>query len=368
MQQTPSPIEQIKILYTNTNLPAALYGADGSVIWQNAAALYLAQLFPCEEWSAAAVRETAARIAGNSGQPLSYQTVSLAYYTLTVLPLAPEGPFLITYLPGAREPETPDLMPALLAGNAHLRQIVGSLFSAVLGLCNVEELYEDKQGYPLIRQINRDCQRLLGSGENLELYARLSAGQSGEPEVFDLTAHLEDLSRALTSKLRLQPGIDYSDKFCKEPLAVRIDPHQLDCAVLNLVDNSLQALMESEAATLRLSLRHSGDEAVITLTDNGPSLPAEYAEQVFEPFFSLDESRRSLGLGLTVTRMILERADGRVMASFREGYGTTISLILPLQPGLELRSGKLPSASADYFARDSVLHTLLSDIIEPPMP
>lgn len=104
--------------------------------------------------------------------------------------------------------------------------------------------------------------------------------------------------------------------------------------------------MESEAATLRLSLRHSGDEAVITLTDNGPSLPAEYAEQVFEPFFSLDESRRSLGLGLTVTRMILERAGGRVMASFREGYGTTISLILPLQPGLELRSGKLPSASA----------------------
>ena len=95
MQQTPSPIEQIKILYTNTNLPAALYGADGSVIWQNAAALHLAQLFPCEEWSAAAVRETAARIAGNSGQPLSYQTVSLAYYTLTVLPLAPEGPFLI---------------------------------------------------------------------------------------------------------------------------------------------------------------------------------------------------------------------------------------------------------------------------------
>ena len=66
MQQTPSPIEKIKILYTNTNLPAALYAADGSVIWQNAAVLYLAQLFPCEEWSAAAVRETAARIAGNS--------------------------------------------------------------------------------------------------------------------------------------------------------------------------------------------------------------------------------------------------------------------------------------------------------------
>ena len=135
MQQTPSPIEQIKILYTNTNLPAALYAADGSVIWQNAAVLYLAQLFPCEEWSAAAVRETAARIAGNSGQPLSYQTVSLAHYTLTVLPLDQEGPFLITYLPGAREAETPNLMPALLAGNAHLRQIVGSLFSAVLGLC-----------------------------------------------------------------------------------------------------------------------------------------------------------------------------------------------------------------------------------------
>ena len=312
----------------------------------------------------------------HSPSPVRNGPLRLSGKLLPAFPAIPDSPCpirlfrwpIIPYLPGARESETSNLMSALLAGNAHLRQIVGSLFSAVLGLCNVEELYEDKQGYPLIRQINRDCQRLLGSGENLELYARLSAGQSGEPEVFDLTAHLEDLSRALTSKLRLQPGIDYSDKFCKKPLAVRIDPHQLDCAILNLVNNSLQTLMESEAATLRLSLRHSGDEAVITLTDNGPSLPAEYAEQVFEPFFSLDESRRSLGLGLTVTRMILECAGGRVMASFREGYGTTISLILPIQPGLELRSGKLPSASADYFARDSVMHTLLSDIIEPPMP
>lgn len=368
MQQTPSSIEQIQALYANTNLPAALYDAGGAVLWQNAAALYLAGLFPCEEWSAAAVRDMAVRIAGGSGQPMPYQTVSLDYYTLTVLPVSPEGPFLVTYLPGAQQSKTPDLLPVLQAGNAHLRQIAGSLFSSVLGLCNVEKLYEDKEGYPLIRQINRDCQRLLGAGENLELYARLSAGQAGEPELFDLTAHLGDLSRALTSKLRLLPGIDYSDKLCKEPLAVKMDPRQLDCAVLNLVDNSLQALLESEAATLRLSLRRSGDEAVITLTDNGPSLPAEYADRVFEPFFTLDESRRSLGLGLTVARMILEQAGGRVMASFREGYGTTISLILPLQPGLELRSGKLPSASADYFARDSVLHTLLSDVIEPPMP
>ena len=102
MQQTPSLIEQIKILYTNTNLPAALYAADGSVIWQNAAVLYLAQLFSCEEWSAAAVRETAARIAGNSGQPLSYQTVSLAHYTLTILPLLDHLP---ARRPGSRNPE-----------------------------------------------------------------------------------------------------------------------------------------------------------------------------------------------------------------------------------------------------------------------
>lgn len=368
MQQIPSSIEQIQTLYTNTNLPAALYEADGSVLWQNAAALYLAGLFPCEEWSAAAVRDMAARIAGGSGQPMPYQTVSLSYYTLTVLPVSPEGPFLVTYLPGTQQAGTPNLLPALLTGNAHLRQIVGSLFSSVLGLCNVEELYEDKEGYPLIRQINRDCQRLLGAGKNLELYASLSSGQTGEPQLFDLTAHMEDLSRALAAKLRLIPGIDYSDQLCKEPLPVQMDPRHLDCAILNLVNNSLQALLECESSTLRLSLQHMGNEAVITLTDNGPSLPVECAGRVFEPFFTLDESRRSLGLGLTVTRMILERAGGRVMASFREGYGTTISLILPLQPGLDLRSGKLPPASADYFARDSVLHTLLANVVEPPMP
>ena len=41
--------------------------------------------------------------------------------------------------------------------------------------------------------------------------------------------------------------------------------------MLNLVNNSLKALIESESATLRLSLQKSGNEAVITLTDNGPA-------------------------------------------------------------------------------------------------
>lgn len=85
---------------------------------------------------------------------MPYQTVSLNFYTLTVVPVSNSGPFLITYLPGAQQAGTPDLMPAILAGNKHLHQISGSLFSAVLGLCNVAELYEDKEGYSMIRQIN----------------------------------------------------------------------------------------------------------------------------------------------------------------------------------------------------------------------
>ena len=367
MEQNSPLTEQIKALYTNTSLPAALYQADGTPLWQNAAALYLAGLFPCEEWSAAAVRETAARAAAGTGQPLPYQTVSLSYYTLTILPLADEGPFLVTYLPGGQT-QTPDLLPALLAGNAQLKRITGSLYSAVVGLCNVEELYEDKEGYPLIRQINRDCQRLAGAGENLELFARLSAGPAGDPVRFDLTAHLRELAPALTAKLRAVPGVEFSSSLAREPLPVLADPRQLDCALLNLVRNSLQALEGRENGTLRLSLRRSGDEAMITLSDNGPGLPVDYAEQVFEPFFTLDESRRSLGLGLTVTRMVLERAGGRVLASFREGYGATLSLILPLSPDLELRSGTLSAAGCDYFARSSLLHSLLAEVIEPPMP
>lgn len=78
---------------------------------QNSAALYLARLFPGEGWSAAAVRETASRLSENSGALMPYQTVSLNFYTLTVVPVSNSGPFLITYLPGAQQAGTPGLMP-----------------------------------------------------------------------------------------------------------------------------------------------------------------------------------------------------------------------------------------------------------------
>ena len=105
-------------------------------------------------------------------------------------------------------------------------------------------------------------------------------------EVFDLTAHLEDLSRALTSKLRLQPGIDYWTNSARN----RWQCASIPIAGLRCPQPGGQQPPGPDGERsrhLRLSLRHSGDEAVITLTDNGPSLPAEYAEQVFEPFFSL---------------------------------------------------------------------------------
>ena len=64
------------------------------------------------------------------------------------------------------------------------------------------------------------------------------------------------------------------------------------------------------------------------MRDEGPGIPAELLERVFEPFFTTREDGVG-GLGLAISRRIVEEAGGRVELESRPGTGTTIRLLLP---------------------------------------
>lgn len=77
----------------------------------------------------------------------------------------------------------------------------------------------------------------------------------------------------------------------------------------------------------RISLRRAGDDAVVTITDDGPGIPADLLGQVFEPFFRADPARRKTipgaGLGLAIAREIVTRFGGRISIRNRDPQGLT---------------------------------------------
>ncbi len=90
------------------------------------------------------------------------------------------------------------------------------------------------------------------------------------------------------------------------------DPGQLARAVANVGDNAVR----HAASRVALSLTADTDRAVLAVTDDGPGVPAEQRERIFERFARHDESRTrssgGTGLGLAIAREIIERHGGTI--------------------------------------------------------
>jgi signal transduction histidine kinase len=107
------------------------------------------------------------------------------------------------------------------------------------------------------------------------------------------------------------------------------DAHQLARAIRNLVDNAVRHATH----VVRLSLSETDDQVVLVIQDDGPGIPEEERERVFERFTRLDEARTpgqgGTGLGLAIARDILERHGGTVTVESDNDEGATFVVRMP---------------------------------------
>ncbi|MGE5186870.1 MAG: two-component system sensor histidine kinase NtrB [Acidobacteriota bacterium] len=112
-----------------------------------------------------------------------------------------------------------------------------------------------------------------------------------------------------------------------EALEVHGDAHRLRQAILNLVLNAVQ--IGGPGVTVRLEVARAGDRARVTIADDGPGVPADLAEKLFEPFVTARPG--GSGLGLAVARRIAERHHGSLILESRPGErGARFSIYIPL--------------------------------------
>ena len=101
----------------------------------------------------------------------------------------------------------------------------------------------------------------------------------------------------------------------------------LETLLINLVNNGAEAM--SGEGSVVLGLRGTDDTVELWVQDQGPGIPPELQERVFEPFFSTKGSRRGMGLGLALCRSIVERHGGSIVVDSTLGEGTTFRVTLP---------------------------------------
>jgi signal transduction histidine kinase len=104
-------------------------------------------------------------------------------------------------------------------------------------------------------------------------------------------------------------------------------------AVAALIDNAIK--YSPAGAQIKVSVVHRDNNLVISVQDNGPGLEPEELAQVFDPFFRAPSTERlgisGRGLGLTITKAVIEQHGGRVWATGTPGHGCAFSFSIPCE-------------------------------------
>jgi signal transduction histidine kinase len=107
--------------------------------------------------------------------------------------------------------------------------------------------------------------------------------------------------------------------------AVRADRVQLQQVLMNLMLNGIEAMKE-EGGELMIRTQREDGRALISVSDTGVGLPADKTDQIFDPFFTTKSE--GTGMGLSISRSIIESHGGRLWATANDDRGATFQFTL----------------------------------------
>jgi PAS domain S-box-containing protein len=141
---------------------------------------------------------------------------------------------------------------------------------------------------------------------------------------------IKEILREMTALFRTEAvghSIKIRSELHEDKLQVLADRVQLQQVFMNLMLNAIEA-MKSNGGELRISCRLTPDsQLIVSISDSGVGLPAENPEQIFDAFHTTKP--QGTGMGLAITRSIVEAHGGRVWATANSGAGATFHFTLP---------------------------------------
>ena len=182
----------------------------------------------------------------------------------------------------------------------------------------------------LMESESRRCGEIV---KNLMTFARPTS-MNREPS--DLNAVIDRCVRLVQHQLTLK-NIELHLNLNSEFPAVRCDPGQIEQVLLALVMNAIDALPSGGNLSLASRVANS-DTVQFEVRDDGVGMPRDVLAKMFEPFFTTKEHGRGLGLGLAISRNIVDRHGGRIEVESEPGHGTTFTIILPVQSTAVLKT------------------------------
>jgi two-component system NtrC family sensor kinase len=181
---------------------------------------------------------------------------------------------------------------------------------------------EATQCLELIAVESRRC------GELVKNLLTLSRTAPMNLELADLNAVIDRCLLLVRHQLELG-GIQLQLDLAGNLPRLQCDPAQIEQVLLVLVTNAIDAMPRGGNFWLRTRFHELQQEIEIQVRDDGAGIAPDLLPQIFEPFLTTKESGHGVGLGLAISRGIVERHSGRIEVQSEVGKGTTFTVKLP---------------------------------------
>ncbi len=184
----------------------------------------------------------------------------------------------------------------------------------------------DKNTQEVLARIQEQGERVKGIIDHLRILLRKGESVREPIEPASYLTHIVGFLRDTLREKAVTIELDYA----KSLEEINIDPIQIEQVIINLIQNSIDALTEAQTPSplIRLSARVSDSSLIILVNDNGPGIPAEHQQDVFEPFYT--SKKNGMGIGLSICMSIVENHQGQLKLTPNKTDGCEFILTLPL--------------------------------------
>ncbi|MCB0731600.1 MAG: PAS domain S-box protein [Ignavibacteriae bacterium] len=187
-----------------------------------------------------------------------------------------------------------------------------------------------KQSMPLLLGgINDGSQRIKNIVEDLKSFARKdSLGYNQEVDINKVVQTSVNLTANLVSKSTEKFVVKYSPK----PLYVKGNKQKLEQVLINLIENSCQALSERKQS-VKILIEQKSNFAIINVSDEGYGIKSDVIKKIKDPFFTTKRNKGGTGLGLSIASKILIEHNGTLDFQSEPEKGTTATIKIPILNG-----------------------------------
>lgn len=225
----------------------------------------------------------------------------------------------------ALERERAEILSRFIRDAAHEFKTPLTAMTTNLYLAEKTNDPEKKQAYT--ENTNNQIQILNKLLDNILILTRLdSTSQGSYPLQLLTSAELLVDVQAFTNNPRIKLGSELTNN----QLYLKVNRSDLHLAIDHMLGNALR--YSPETSDVALQLIQSGQWLVLQITDQGQGMTEETLQHIFDRFYRMDESHtsRGLGLGLAITKRVLELHNGHIEVLSEIGKGTTFKAFLPI--------------------------------------